>query len=354
MHAENEATRIDRELRAIATQRQQLLAREAHLLVQAEDLEIWRDHGCATFLEYLERFCDLSPRTAKEHIRVARALTALPLMRADFDAQRIVYSTARELTRIATPETEAKWLRHVAGMSPREVEEAVSGHEHGDDPSDPKDPDHKVKLVLEVRESTYAQFMEARTRYVEEHGGEYPTDDELVRYFCRPASSDAAATADAAPYRLAISTCRTCAKSFQIAGGREVEVPSTMVDMFRCDARHLGDLEADVPARALASVTPRMREQVLARDGFQCRVPGCRSRRNLDVHHIEFQCMGGPNKGSNLATLCGGHHAQLHEGLLTISGTAPHAIVFTWPLEPERTSTRDRPSRPLGTNTVRT
>ena len=101
----DEATRIDSELRAIAVQRQQLHAREAVLLVRAEELELWRMFGCATFFEYLERFCDLHPRTAREYIRVARALTQLPAMRSALESQRIVYSTARELTRIATPDT---------------------------------------------------------------------------------------------------------------------------------------------------------------------------------------------------------------------------------------------------------
>src|SRR5688500_1935756 len=125
------AMRIDAELRAIAMQRQQLHAREAVLLVRAEELELWRRFGCATLLEYLERFCDLHPRTAREYMRVARALTELPAMRAQLDAQRIPYSTARELTRIATPETEAEWLAHVAGMTPREIEQEVAGHEKG-------------------------------------------------------------------------------------------------------------------------------------------------------------------------------------------------------------------------------
>ena len=345
-----EAMQIHVELRAIAAQRQQLHAREAVLLVRAEELEIWRDHGCATFFEYLERFCDLSPRTAKDYIRVARALHVLPVMSAQLDARGIVYSTARELTRVATPETEGQWLRHVAGMSPREVEEEVSGRKKGDTPTDPKDPDRMVKLVLEVRASTYAQFVEARTRYAEEHGGDRPTDDELVCAWCRP-SSNAEDDAGRAPYQLAITTCRTCAKSYQLGGGgREIEISTATVERARCDARFLGDLEAEVPARTRTSVTPRMRRQVIARDGFMCRVPGCRSTRHLDVHHIVFQSQRGGHKTSNLITLCGGHHQQLHEGRLSVSGIAPHAVVFAWRDEPDRTSTRDRVPCPLGTS----
>ena len=339
----DEAMHIDGELRAIAQQRQQLHAREAVLLVRAEELELWRMFGCATFFEYLERFCDLHPRTAREYIRVARALTQLPVMRTALASQRIVYSTARELTRIATPDTEAAWLEYVAGMTPREIEEEVAGHEKGDGPIDPKNPDRMVKLVLEVRASTYAQFVETRTRYADARG-ERLSDDELVLELCRgPATHDD----NTPPHQLAITTCRSCSKCFQLAGGREVEVPAATVERARCDAEHLGDLEANAPARIYSSVTKRMRRHVMTRDSFICRVPGCRSMRFLDVHHIVFQSKRGSNNASNLITLCSGHHQQLHEGKLAVSGTAPHAVVFTWPADPYRTSTRDRIG-PLG------
>ena len=71
-----EARLIDQELRAIARQRQQLHTREAALLVRAEALEIWRLFGCATFYEYLERYCDLLEEMARQ-AGVARLSTGL-------------------------------------------------------------------------------------------------------------------------------------------------------------------------------------------------------------------------------------------------------------------------------------
>ncbi len=298
-----EVVRVDAELRAIAKQRQQLLARQASLLVRAEELELWRAFGCVTFFEYLERFCDLQPRTAREYIRVARALSRLPLMRAQLDAQHIVYSTARELTRIATPKTEEEWLLAVAGMTPREVEEAVAGHELGDGPNDPKDPDRMVNLILEVRASTFALYVAARTRYADARG-EQVTDDELaLEAFGRPSDTRDTNDHGSPPYQVAITTCRACAKSFQIAGGRELEVSAATAAQAHCDARDLGDLEADTVPRATTSVSPRTRRRVLARDLFTCRVPGCRSQRHLDVHHVVLKSHGGSNKASNLAAV---------------------------------------------------
>lgn len=51
---------------------------------------------------------------------------------------------------------------------------------------------------------------------------------------------------------------------------------------------------------------------------------------NLEVHHIIEQASGGGHELSNLCLLCSGHHAALHEGLLTIRGSAPYEIQFRW------------------------
>ncbi|MDQ7822279.1 MAG: HNH endonuclease signature motif containing protein [Candidatus Eremiobacteraeota bacterium] len=72
--------------------------------------------------------------------------------------------------------------------------------------------------------------------------------------------------------------------------------------------------------------------RTLARDHFQCQVPGCRCRRNLHSHHIVFRSHGGSDKLHNRITLCMAHHLRcLHEGHLIIRGTAPHNLTFIFP-----------------------
>ncbi len=74
-----------------------------------------------------------------------------------------------------------------------------------------------------------------------------------------------------------------------------------------------------------------MREQVFARDGYSCSVPGCRRTWGLDIHHIQFQEHGGGHELSNLTLICSAHHAALHREKLVIEGRAPHALVVTFP-----------------------
>jgi len=40
------------------------------------------------------------------------------------------------------------------------------------------------------------------------------------------------------------------------------------------------------------TVTPRIRDQVFARDHHRCTAPGYRSARNLEIHHIIEQANG--------------------------------------------------------------
>ncbi|MBA3524338.1 MAG: DUF222 domain-containing protein [Geodermatophilaceae bacterium] len=51
-----------------------------------------------------------APGAAREHVRVARALTGLPSVTAAFRAGRLSFSEVRALTRVAEPDTEADLL----------------------------------------------------------------------------------------------------------------------------------------------------------------------------------------------------------------------------------------------------
>src|SRR3984957_5087911 len=64
----------------------------------------WEMPSCAAWLSWK---CQVAPGTAREQVRVARALAGLPIIRAQFAAARLSYAKVRALTRIAAAETEA-------------------------------------------------------------------------------------------------------------------------------------------------------------------------------------------------------------------------------------------------------
>jgi hypothetical protein len=142
-------------------------------------------------------------------------------------------------------------------------------------------------------------------------------------------------------YKLAIKQCPDCKRAWQYSGGRDIEIDPAVAECAACDAVHLGSLDAAAPERVTTTVTPRKREQVLARDGYCCTVPGCRRTVGLDLHHIEYQSRGGDHELRNLTTLCDLHHRAVHFGKLVIHGTAPDHIIFEFRKPRDRRNATD-------------
>ena len=75
----------------------------------------------------------LSPGTAREHVRVARALRDLPVIRSQFAAGRLSYAKVRALTRIASPATDADLAQLAAPMTGGQLERFARAHRHARD-----------------------------------------------------------------------------------------------------------------------------------------------------------------------------------------------------------------------------
>jgi hypothetical protein len=95
-----------------------------------------------------------------------------------------------------------------------------------------------------------------------------------------------------------------------------------------CDAMFVGDLRSNERTRATPTIPHAIRRKAFIQFHHGCAVPGCRSARNLDVHHIVPRSQGGTNDLWNLVVLCSGHHMRHHDDLLHIGGLAPHGLVF--------------------------
>ena len=85
----------------------------------------WEMSSCAQWLSWK---CQMSSGTAREHVRVARALRELPVIRARFAAARLSYAKVRALTRIATPATEAGLAELAGPMTGNQLERFARAH----------------------------------------------------------------------------------------------------------------------------------------------------------------------------------------------------------------------------------
>jgi hypothetical protein len=73
----------------------------------------------------------------------------------------------------------------------------------------------------------------------------------------------------------------------------------------------------------------RRPDPVIERDGYECAIPGCTSRRSLHDHHVVFRSHGGGDAEANRLTLCAFHHQRcVHMRLMRVTGRAPDALVF--------------------------
>ena len=129
----------------------------------------------------------------------------------------------RELTRVATPATEADWLAVARGRVSRDIERMVSGRRSGDRPDDPADKSI-VKHVLrfEVRAETRAIMREALVKLRREAGGRLD-DDAALLLMARQVLGGPKDTGRAS-YQISITKCDECRRAHLHASGELVEV----------------------------------------------------------------------------------------------------------------------------------
>jgi 5-methylcytosine-specific restriction endonuclease McrA len=85
----------------------------------------WEVGSCARWLSWK---CQMSAGTAREHVRVARALRGLPVITGEFAAGRLSYSKVRALTRIADPVTEAGLTEMALPMTASQLDRFARAH----------------------------------------------------------------------------------------------------------------------------------------------------------------------------------------------------------------------------------
>lgn len=99
----------------------------------------WAAWGCQSAAHWLSFSCGMSLRTARDHVRVARGLEELPVVRAVFGAGGLSFSKARALTRLERPIDEEAMVELARVTTAAELDRLVAGHGQIDDDN----PDEK-------------------------------------------------------------------------------------------------------------------------------------------------------------------------------------------------------------------
>jgi 5-methylcytosine-specific restriction endonuclease McrA len=293
----------------------------------------WAESGCGSCAGWLAWRCGLTPRSAREHVRVARALPALPLVQAAFARGELSYAKVRALTRVATAENEEELLPLAYALTAAQLERTVRAY--------------RRVTTTEAREQQEDAFL---TVYWEDDGtlsirGRLAPEDGALLLRALDAARDsrwnrAGGSAEPRPARQASNAealvalaeaalaqpdaQRPAGERYQVVvhadqavlsgdaeGGCELEDGSALAPetarRLACDASIVRN------GRRTRAIPPAMRRALRARDRG-CRFPGCENRRFVDAHHVHHWARGGQTTLDNLVLVCRHHHRLVHEG----------------------------------------
>jgi 5-methylcytosine-specific restriction endonuclease McrA len=353
-----QAAELDRLGDEIAELGAHLDAATARLLALIREFDVrggWNTgfRSCAHWLAWR---VGLDPGAARERVRVARVLGTLPLLAEALARGELSYAKVRALTRVATPQTEARLLAvGRAGTTPQ-VERIVRGWRRLDRQAEMReaarqyasravhishDEDGSVvlraKLLPEVgallvraldaaREQLYQQ---TRAHGADAAGGEpalEPSTPAQQRADALALLAEAALAHGLDPgapgerYQVVVHVDAAALADPSRPGQSGLEKGSHVsVETSRrlaCDASRVvmqhdeaGRL-VEVGART-RTIPPALRRALLHRDQ-SCRFPGCPVRVG-EGHHVRHWAEGGPTTLGNLVLLCRRHHRAVHE-----------------------------------------
>lgn len=92
----------------------------------------WAVPGVTSCAQWLSWQCGISPGAAREHVRIARALPALPRVAEEFGAGRISFAKARAIVRVADTDTEEVLLQVAEHCTAAQLEKVVAGWRRSD------------------------------------------------------------------------------------------------------------------------------------------------------------------------------------------------------------------------------
>lgn len=370
---------LEEQICGLASHIAKFTCRFLELLAAFDEAGGWQRRGFLSPSQWLSWRCGMTETTAREHIRVARALPDLPLIRADFRTGLLSYSKVRALTRVAAAETEQELLTIARGASASQLDRFISGLRRAGELDEIEDAHQRRRVTWRVAEdgevhltarlspedgAVVIDALQATQEYLQTtdpdrpHGrgsdestGVSPDDedhrrtlaDALVQICIEGPLTDSAEPAHGsrraeAVVHATIEQLAQVGPATKGIGSARLELgPALHPDAARrltCDTGlilhlHDGDATYNVvpsthPGRTIdvgrRTRTPNasLMRALWARDQG-CRYPCCGRRRFVHAHHVVHWAHGGPTTLDNLVLLCGQHHRLLHEGGFSLS-----------------------------------
>ena len=300
----------------------------------------WTESGSGSCAEWLAWRCALMPRSAREHVRVARSLPQLPLIHAAFANGELSYAKVRALTRVAEAGSEEELLKLARFMTAAQLERALRAYRRvtAANASDVHADTHllyswdkngalriRAKLAPEDGALFLRALEAARDAINEKIRGSAeprrtPRNSEALVAMADTALASAEDRSGGDRYQVVVHVDADALASDEIADGSALDDgPAIAAETARrlgCDAALVATSERNGKplgmGRKTRTISPGLRRALNGRDRG-CRFPGCENRRFVDAHHIRHWARGGPTTLTNLVLLCRRHHRFVHE-----------------------------------------
>jgi Domain of unknown function (DUF222)/HNH endonuclease len=350
-----ELDRLGDEIAELSAHLEAATARLLELIREFDARGGWNSgfRSCAAWLSWR---VGLDLGAARERVRVARALGTLPELAQALARGELSYAKVRALTRVATPETEARLLAVGRAGTAAHVERIVRGWRRVDRHAEAREtarrharralhvyPDEDGMVVIRGRlaPEVGALLMQALAagrealyqRRRQEDADSQPADVSAETPTLGQQQADALALlaetalhhgiAPGAPgdrYQVVVHVDASVLADPEQPGQSVLEagahVSAETAQRLACDAsrvvmRHAPDGGVVEVGARTRTIPPALRRALQHRDRG-CRFPGCGLPFGQG-HHLRHWARGGPTTLSNLALLCRRHHRAVHE-----------------------------------------
>lgn len=306
----------------------------------------WVQWGMRSMAHWLSWSCSVGPGVAREYVRVATALTTLPLVDEAFAQGTLSYSKVRAVTRVADRVDEQTLMEQAKVHSAAQLEKVVRAYRKADRVDRPVPERRKARwfydddgmFVLSARLTAeegallVAALEQARTGEQAPDPAQLPSDPDALVALAAIAQAAGPVDSSGDDRHLVVvhadaqvlagdrdpgpdATCR-------IEHGPGLTAPAAR--RLACDAALVAWVSSAVRpgerlelGRKTRKISAALRRALRFRDGG-CRFPGCPRQRFLDAHHVTHWADGGPTDLGNLVLLCQRHHRAVHEDGFTL------------------------------------
>ncbi len=342
--------RVEDELVVLAGQLSAGTCRWLLLLADFDRREGWGGFGIRSCVHWLSIRLAISPSTARAQLRVAHALSGLPVVTEEFAHGRLSYSQVRALCRVADATNEAELVELAQVMNAEQLERMCRLLRGIDDETEAAarertslvtrwGDDGTATIRIRVPTEDAAVLTAAVDERVKRMGlpADVPWEERRALALAELVADGAAAGSPARERPLVHITVPLA--DLESAKGGTIDgrpIAEATVRRMLCDGSVVG-VVLDEHGKPVSVGTktrvpsPKMQRAVDVRDGRLCTYPGC-GRLAEETHHIVHWVVGRCTAVEILTSLCGYHHRAHHRGQFDIDNNPIDGLVrFTRP-----------------------